>query len=314
MRITPLLVATGLFFATPLLAQDAGKKESGSGSAAATAPGRTFPKTNIDHAALKKLGWQLACQCWTFREMSLFETIDVAHGLGIHHLEMYPGQKLSPDTGAAKADHNMSDEQIALLQKKLKDSHVDVVSYGVVNVGKTEDDARKVFEFAKKMKLKNVVSEPAEDQMETLDKLANEYKINLAIHNHPKPSHYWDSETVLKAIEGRSNRVGACADIGHWRRSGFEPVDQIRKLKGHIIELHFKDIDDKKEDVPWTTGTVGVADVVKELQAQGFKGVFSIEYERGKGQELIDNVAKSVNAFSELVTKAAADAQAAAQH
>jgi sugar phosphate isomerase/epimerase len=303
MRITSLVVAAGLLFGSSLFAQEAGKAE---GSKAAAVQ-RTFPETHVDHAALKKLGWQLACQCWTFREMSLFETIDVVKGLGVHHLEMYPGQKLSPEAGNTKADHNMSAEQIEQLQAKLKDAKVDVVSYGVVQLGKTEADARKVFEFAKKMKMRNVVAEPGEDQIEMLDKLANEYGINLAIHNHPQPSHYWNCDTVLKVIEGRSNRIGSCADVGHWRRSGLEPVECIKKLKGHIIELHFKDIDDKKDDVPWTTGTVGIADIVKELKAQGFKGNFSIEYERGKGQELIDNVAKSINSFSALVTEAAKD-------
>jgi len=51
------------------------------------------------------------------------------------------------------------------------------------------------------------VSEPPEDAFDLIDKLCDEYKINVAIHNHPKPSHYWDSETVLKVCKGRSKRM-----------------------------------------------------------------------------------------------------------
>jgi hypothetical protein len=49
-----------------------------------------------DVSAQKKLGWRLAAQAWTFRAMSLTETIDTLHSLDLHYIEMYPGQKLAP--------------------------------------------------------------------------------------------------------------------------------------------------------------------------------------------------------------------------
>jgi hypothetical protein len=39
--------------------------------------------------------------------------------------------------------------------------------------------------------------------------------------------------------------------------------------------------------------------MLAELQRQGFKGVFSIEYESGGGQALEDNVAKCAAFFEE---------------
>ena len=42
------------------------------------------------------------------------------------------------------------------------------------------------------------MSEPPEGAFDVIEKLCEEYKINVAIHNHPKPSRYWDSDTVLK--------------------------------------------------------------------------------------------------------------------
>jgi hypothetical protein len=38
--------------------------------------------------------------------------------------------------------------------------------------------------------------------------------------------------------------------------------------------------------------------VLAEILRQGFKGVFSIEYEHGSGPELKENVGKCVQAFS----------------
>ena len=55
------------------------------------------------------------------------------------------------------------------------------------------------------------------------------------------------------------------------------------------------------------SGKVGVGEVLQELKAQNAKIIFSIEYEKTEGDELIANVAKSVEFFnkvaSELVTK-----------
>jgi sugar phosphate isomerase/epimerase len=51
--------------------------------------------------------------------------------------------------------------------------------------------------------------------------------------------------------------MGACADVGHWMRSGLDPLECIKKLDGHIICLHFKDLNKMgpdAHDVPWGTG------------------------------------------------------------
>jgi sugar phosphate isomerase/epimerase len=255
--------------------------------------------------ALDKLGWRLGCQAWTFRKLSLFETIDLLDALGIRYIEMYPGQRLSPDRPGAKADHNMSEELVHELQEKLKSKNVTPVCYGVVGLSKDEAESRKVFEWAKKMKVETIVSEPPADAIPLIDKLAAEYGITVAIHDHPKPSAWWNCETVLKHTKD-AKHVGACADIGHWRRSGLEPVECVKMLEGKIVSLHVKDIDDKKEDVIWGTGTVDVRAVLEELHRHKAKPIFSIEYEKGEGDELVANVAKSVEFFNRVASELAA--------
>ena len=79
----------------------------------------------------------------------------------------------------------------------------------------------------------------------------------MAIHEHPKGhSIYWDPDSVLAAIKGRSPLMGACTDVGHWMSSGLDPVECLKKLDGHIICLHFKDLNEmaRAHDVPWGTG------------------------------------------------------------
>lgn len=267
-----------------------------------------IPKPSLNTEALDKLGWRLGCQAYTFRKLTLFETLDVLSAMGIRYVELYPGQRLSPQHGDTKCNHDMPQELIDELLAKCKAVNVTPVNYGVVMLPNDEAKSRKVFEFAKKMGMETIVSEPPADALPLIDKLAGEYNIKMAIHNHPKPSKYFEPESVLKVIDGCSDRVGACADVGHWTRSDLSAVECLRKLEGKIISLHFKDVAPEtpnKDDVVWGTGKTDIAGVMKELARQKVPGkpLFAIEYETGEGAELIANVSKSVEYFSQVATE-----------
>lgn len=275
--LRPLLSAGLLVFGSVLLAAGAQK------------PAR-------DDSAAEKLGWRLGVQAWTFRDRTAFEAIDTAAKLGLHYIELYPGQAYSPEHKNLKVGPDLSDEQRVALLKHLADAHVKAISFGVVEFSKDEAAARKVFEFAKKMGLENLSCEPEPDACKLVDKLCDEYGINAAIHNHPKPSRYWSPDIVLKALEDRSERMGSCSDTGHWPRSGLVPVECLKKLEGRIIELHFKDITDGK-DQPWGTGKGDAKGMLAELKRQGFRGLVSVEYEEGEGLPLEENVKRCIAFF-----------------
>ncbi len=223
-------------------------------------------------------GWRLGMQAYTFNRFTFFEAVDKTASLGLDWIEAYPGQKLSAEYPDAKTDHNMSEEMQEVMKAKLRDAGVRLINYGVVGLSKDEAASRKVFEFAKAMRIRTIVSEPPEDAFDTIDKLCQEYEINVAIHNHPKPSRYWNPDAVLKVCEGRSERIGACADTGHWVRSGLDPLECLKKLKGRIISSHFKELEDG-HDVPWGQGPGKAKALLEELHKQEYRGSFSIEYE-----------------------------------
>ncbi len=268
----------------------------------------TAPATKRDIGPSKKLGWRLGAQCWTFRDRSLFETIDTAKSLGLRYLEMYPGQRLSPDD-ETKFNHDAPVELREKVKQRLKDAGLEVWNYGVVNIPKDEAAARKVFDFAKDMKITTICSEPKPDAMDTVEKMAKEYDIKVAIHNHPKPAHYWDPQHVVEAIKGRDQRVGCCADIGHWVRSGIKPVDAMKQVEGRIMNFHFKDLSEfgKREaiDIPWGTGVSDVRAVLEEAKRQNYKGTIMVEYEHGKGPELVENVRKCIEWFDKTAKELA---------
>jgi sugar phosphate isomerase/epimerase len=228
-------------------------------------------------------GWRLGTQAYTFRLFTFYEAVDKAAELGLDWIEMYPGQKICEEFGDAKTGPDMTPAQRKAVKEKLRSAGIRLVNFGVVGLGEDEQANRKVFEFARNMGIETIVSEPPQECLEQIDRLCNEYGINVAIHNHPKPSRYYDPKSVLEAVKDRSKYIGACADVGHWCRSGIDPVEGIKMLEGRIISLHFKDLNEfgKRDahDVHWGTGITRVGEILETLHSQGFKGVFSIEYE-----------------------------------
>ena len=228
-------------------------------------------------------GWRLATQAYTFRKFTFFEAVDKAAALGLNWIEAYPGQQVSPDDPHSMMNYTMPVELRDKIKYKLAQTRVRLVNYGVVRLPNDPAECRRVFDFARDMGIEVIVAEPAPEAMDLVESLCEQYGIKLAIHNHPKPSRYWNPDRVLEVCKGRSKLIGACADTGHWMRSGIQPLEALRKLEGRIVSLHFKDLNEfgrrDAHDVVWGTGKANVKALLEELHRQGFEGVFSIEYE-----------------------------------
>ena len=138
----------------------------------------------------------------------------------------------------------MTAEQIAKVREWLKAAGVTLYGYGVVDIGRTEESMRKVFDFARKMGIRIVVCEPADDDFTLLEKLVKEYNIKIAIHNHPAPAKYNLPETVFNHVNGKDPRIGSCADSGHWMRGWNDPREAFKLLEGRILDVHLKDRND----------------------------------------------------------------------
>jgi len=240
-------------------------------------PMEDHPTTDVYHR------WRLAMQAYTFKEFTFYEAVDKTASLGLNWIEAYPGQKLSKERPDVRFHHNMPAEFRNEVKQKLRDTRVKLVNYGVVGLPNDQTECRKVFDFAKDMGIQIIVSEPPPEALDLIEGLCSQYEIKVAIHNHPKDSRYWHPDKVLEVCEGRSKWIGACADTGHWMRSGVEPLEALMKLEGRIISLHFKDLNEFGEreahDVVWGTGKANIKALLEELYARRFQGVFSIEYE-----------------------------------
>jgi len=255
----------------------------------------------------KTCGWRLGLQTYTFRQVTFLEAVEKAKALGLTCVEGFAWQKISPDLKKMQLNHKASAAALDRVRQALRKSGVRLVNYYVSTFGKDEAEMREVFAFAKKMGIKAFVAEPKAETVGALSKLADEYGVKVAIHNHPKhpkkPSYVnWDPDRVMKMIRGCGKNIGCCADTGHWVRSGLDPVACLKKYDGRLICLHMKDVDKNGHDVPYGTGAGDVKGQLKELKRQGFRGVIAIEYESKKGDTQQD-VRQCVAYFNRMVAE-----------
>ena len=248
----------------------------------AAAPKARVQKTGTPHAA--KLGWRLSSSIYTFRDRTFYEALPVVAGLGIRCVEpafFLPLSKESPDL---KTSESLAPDKRREMKQHLQDLGLTMPNYYAPIEG-DKNAYRKVFDFAKEMGVETLVAEPPAEAFEALDALCAEYKMRLAVHNHPEGSgsHYWNPDTLVKACQGRSPRIGACPDTGHWVRSGLDTLASLRKYQNRIVTLHLKDAETSGKrdtrDVPLGTGQGNYTALLKQLADWKWRGVMTIEYE-----------------------------------
>lgn len=226
-------------------------------------------------------GFAISVQCWSFKEFTLFEAIEMAAAAGVGAVEVFKGQRLGADHGDTKFGPDMTADQVQAVIAHLKKHNLVAANFGVVDIPDNEAEARKIFDLAKQLNLYGVTTESL-GSLDLLEKLAQEYDLKVCFHNHPKPTPLWDPETIWGALEGRHPNLGYCADIGHWATSGLDPLAVIKKVAPRVHAFHMKDrqsITEWSNDRPFGTGVIDIMAILDEVRKHGFAGNVTIEYE-----------------------------------
>ena len=234
-------------------------------------------------ARAAEAGLNLGIQLYSLRGYPVDEALRHAREIGFRYVEFWPG--IYPLSS--------SSEQIAAMNKKLADLGLTISAHGVNGFGADAAANRKVFEFAKAAGIRILGADPAPEAFASLNELVKEFDIRIAIHNHGPKHRYNKVLDVLKAIEKHDERIGACADLGHFIRSGENPVEVIRLLKGRLYGIHLKDFQDQQENTKGVIlgkGHLDVPAVFAALEQVKFPadGALSLEYEENPKDPLAD--------------------------
>jgi sugar phosphate isomerase/epimerase len=248
--------------------------------------------------------WNIGVALYSFNRFSFADALDKADSAGVNYVEGFSfhnmGKEFNDKTMAA-----MTDEEISKLKEMLSAKKLEMQSM-YVSGAKNEADWKYYFELAKAMNMQHLVAEPEKESWDMLDSLAGVYKIKIAIHEHAKgKSQYWHPDSVIAAMKDHPN-FGVCADLGHWERSGLNPVECLKKLEGNILGVHLKDIHQSNNpdanDVVIGKGVINFPAIIDEFKRQQFKGVIHVECEHKMENNLAEVIAGK-KYFEGLYTK-----------
>jgi sugar phosphate isomerase/epimerase len=259
-----------------------------SGAALAAVSAGSLPWIRGVAAEARAAGLKLGLQIYSLRGFPVDKALEQTQALGFDEVEFFSGM----------FPLESSDAAIAAMVSKVQGLGLRISAHGVNGFTKDAAANRRVFEFAKKAGIKNISAAPTPDSMDSLNELVQEYDIRIAIHNHGPSDRFNKVVDVLRAIEGRDVRIGACADLGHFIRSGEKPVEVIRALAGRLYGIHLKDFAEMKENtrgVLLGKGHLDCAEVFDAMIQAKFPadGALSLEYEENP-QDPIDDIRQCV--------------------
>ncbi len=249
--------------------------------------------------------WKFGIALWTFHTVNFSQALDKVDSAGVIYIEPNTFSKASPEFKDTVIGQ-LSSVGIEKLKTLISKKGLKVESLYAVG-DSTIASWKKQFEIAKQFGAKYLTTEPPLNMWDAIDSLAGAYGIMVAIHEHWKGmSHYWNPDTVLLALKGHPN-FGVCADLGHWPKSGIDPVEAVKKLSGHILVVHLKDIaamnNPALKDVPVGTGIVNFPSVFAELKKQNFKGYIYIERDAEDLPDNLPSVINTVKYYNQQVSK-----------
>ncbi len=186
-------------------------------------------------------GWRIGVKATAFRQMTFSDAAAKADALGLASIEGSDSQKVSHEI-PKPLDFRLQTGERAAINNRLRDLNVNVPAYQVEKIGTDDNSRRAVFDFAKSLSAQSIVCSPDPGRLEELDKLANEYGINIAIRmgSRKDTPEYADPKSVSALLQHRSKRIGVSVDLHAWTQEGIKPKDGLALLKDRVLVLNVR--------------------------------------------------------------------------
>jgi type 1 glutamine amidotransferase/sugar phosphate isomerase/epimerase len=246
--------------------------------------------------------WNSAASLAGFGQATLFDALDRQIMLFVRDVEGDGAETVSPEI-PKKLDYHLTAEEIDAVKKKLSSVGVRMVAYDLPSIGPDEAGMRPIFEFARALGVLTIVSQAAPEALPAIDKLANEFQINVAIRDNGDP------RKLPAAIGGLSKRVGVSMDTADWMRKGVQPVDGLKMVNDRLMAVHLLDRaapGESGRNVTLGSGAAGIPaflDAMYRMQIQ--PSFLAVEY-TGSGDALAD-MTKSFDAYERALQPIAGD-------
>ncbi len=218
--------------------------------------------------------YKLGICSYTFREFQRKMAIGMMKQLGVRYVSVKD----------VHMPYSLSPEDLKKAVEEFNKAGLTIASSG--NTTLTSDDPavlRRPFEYARAAGIPMLVAAPTHATLPTVEKLAKEFDIKVAIHPHgPEDKHFPVPKDVLSAVKNMDSRMGLCLDVGHATRGGADLVQTIGDAGPRLLDIHFKDLrdrNDKDSQCEVGEGVLPIVGMFRQLKKIGYRGCVDLEYE-----------------------------------
>ena len=241
-------------------------------AAAVAASGALAPSTSVAAPPAGRT-LTLGVASYSTRKFTLDQTLEMAKTLGVTSMtfkDVHIPRTDSPDATRA-------------LRAKIEAAGITIMGGGTITLPNDPVEIRKNFEYAKAAGFPLIFTSPDPAALDTIEQMAKEYDIKVAIHNHGPEDKWWPRpQDAYAAVKSRDSRLGLCIDVGHTLRTGTDPVAACRECKDRLYDMHVKDLavkTDRDSQVAVGRGLIDFPALFRTLLDIGYQGQVGLEYE-----------------------------------
>ncbi|RPI50744.1 MAG: hypothetical protein EHM55_20610, partial [Acidobacteria bacterium] len=197
--------------------------------------------------------------------LTLQESVVRADAALVPFVEVASTQRVSPQV-QKNVDYNLTDAERAQVRAGMG-QNVRVSAYRVDSLPADTATRRRVFELAQDLGATTLVV-PGNTALDGLDTLAEEFRVDVAVLN--------SSPETLKAMEGRSKRLGVGIDTGTWAQDGTNVRESVTRLKDRLLYVNLRDRSARganATNVVVGKGVGNLGEFFSELQRQDVRGL-----------------------------------------
>ena len=247
-------------------------KATGLGLAVATVPGLATATVSSSVVSKSEFSFQLGVASYSLREFTQEQALDMTLRCGINRIT-FKSMHLPLDS-----DKETIQKAVALCKQK----GVTLYGGGVIYM-KTKAEVDQAFDYAKTAGMGMIIGVPNHDLLDYVESKVKKYDIKLAIHNHgPGDLVYPSAESAYILIKNRDKRMGLCIDIGHTKRIGRDPEQDLKDYFDRVFDMHIKDVTKAEKEGATCIigrGVINFPSFMKSVDKLGYKGTLSLEYE-----------------------------------
>jgi sugar phosphate isomerase/epimerase len=203
-------------------------------------------------------GLKMGVTSYTFQKFMLDQALAMTKEAGVKYISL---KDMHLPMKSSRAEREEA-------RRKVQEAGLTLMGGGVIYMKNNEAEIRAAFDYAKDAGMPTIICSPDPEALDIVEKMAKEYGIRIAIHNHgPGDKKYPSPLDVLRLVKDRDKLMGLCMDVGHTVRIGQEPISAIEQCAERLYDFHMKDVTEATAKGKATEVGRGVIDIVGVLKA-----------------------------------------------